>query len=104
MRRRLRKKKHLGEFREYSVSVRIGLRTGADFDAFLDDWIANAIEANGLQFGGGGRSDEIAGVVELGRFDVCQNNLQKLENWLASHEIVKSFRIGSLFDGWNLED
>lgn len=104
VRRRLRKKKHLGEFREFSVSVRIGLSPGTNFYAFLDDWITNAVEANGLQFGGGGRADEIDGVVELGRIDVCRNNLAKIEHWLANHDSVKSFQIGELFDGWHLED
>lgn len=104
MRRRLRKKKHLGEFREFSVAFRIGLSPGNEFYAFLDDWIANAIEANGLQFGGGGKSGDIGGVVELGRFDVCRNNLAKIEHWLANHDSVKSFQIGELFDGWHLED
>ena len=46
MRKRLRKKKHPGEFIDWDVAVTVNLIPGADFDRFLDDWIVQAIEAN----------------------------------------------------------
>ncbi len=54
MRKRLRKKKHLKEFREYGVSLVVEIHDGTEFHAFLDDFILKAVEANGLAFGGGG--------------------------------------------------
>jgi uncharacterized protein YggL (DUF469 family) len=59
MRRRLRKKKHLGEFQELGFAVRAGLRaglSGSDLEAFFDRWI-DAVEARQLAFGGGGGYD-----------------------------------------------
>jgi hypothetical protein len=49
MRRRLRKKKHLGEFIELGFLVRVELVPAVDhpgFDALLDRWI-DAVEARG---------------------------------------------------------
>lgn len=46
MRKRLRKKKHRGEFIDWDVTVNVNLVPGTDFDLFLDDWIEQAIEAN----------------------------------------------------------
>jgi uncharacterized protein YggL (DUF469 family) len=65
MRRRLRKKKRLGEFVELGFSVHVEFLPSLDntgFDAFLDRWI-DAIEARGLLFGGGGRQDSFEGFV-----------------------------------------
>ncbi len=55
MRRRLRKKKRLGDFIELGFVLRAELVPTLDdpgFDAFLDRWI-DAVEARGLVFGGG---------------------------------------------------
>jgi uncharacterized protein len=60
MRRRLRKKKRLGEFKELGFEVRVDMLLGLtreDLDAFLDRW-ADVVEARHLAFsGGGGGSD-----------------------------------------------
>jgi uncharacterized protein YggL (DUF469 family) len=48
MRKRLRRKKHLGEFRQFGFSVACRFRKGLsreEFDRFVDDFIADAIEA-----------------------------------------------------------
>jgi hypothetical protein len=55
MKRRLRKKKRLGEFRELGFEIRADLRDGiedADFEAFMDRWIG-VVDARQLAFGGG---------------------------------------------------
>ncbi|QDT80592.1 hypothetical protein Mal35_40640 [Gimesia maris] len=46
MRKRLRKKKHLGEFIDWDVAVTVNLVPGSDYETFLDDWIEQAIEGN----------------------------------------------------------
>jgi uncharacterized protein YggL (DUF469 family) len=61
MRKRLRKKKHVGEFQELGVELEMTLRAGVDFDEFLDAFLCDAVEANGLAFGGGGRDDLLSG-------------------------------------------
>jgi uncharacterized protein YggL (DUF469 family) len=40
MKKRLRKKKHLGEFTEWGVPVAIARKRKDDFDSFLDDFLA----------------------------------------------------------------
>ena len=57
MKKRLRRKKHVGEFRQTGFSVECRLRPGlspGEFDQFMDDFIDHCVEAHGLLFGGGG--------------------------------------------------
>jgi hypothetical protein len=56
VKRRLRKKKRVGEFRELGFGVRADLRPGiddAEIETFVDRMIA-FVEARQLAFGGGG--------------------------------------------------
>lgn len=100
MRKRLRKKRHLGEFQEFGVELSIMLCSDTDFEEFLDNWIANAVEANGLVFGGGGKAHECSGYLELGPRDIFRANLAKIESWLTSYGNIKSFRIDEPVDAW----
>ncbi|MDO8944223.1 MAG: 50S ribosome-binding protein YggL [Desulfobacterales bacterium] len=93
MRKRLRKKRHLGEFREFTVELKIELRPGTDFIQFLNDWIENAVEANGLQFGGGGKDLTCSGTLEIGRRPVSCERVQRVKQWLADHRDVAAFQI-----------
>jgi uncharacterized protein YggL (DUF469 family) len=52
MRKRLRKKKHVGEFQEFGVELELTLREGVDFATFLEDFLIHAVEANKLAFRG----------------------------------------------------
>ncbi|HUG94356.1 MAG TPA: 50S ribosome-binding protein YggL [Planctomycetaceae bacterium] len=101
MRKRLRKKKHLGEFQEFGVELSVVLRPQTDFDSFLDDFLEHAVEANGLGFGGGGKAPELSGILELGRRDVFRANLALVQRWLAAHDNVESFRAGEPVDAWH---
>ena len=38
MKKRLRKKKHAGEFKEFGASIAYALRDEADYDAFFDSF------------------------------------------------------------------
>ncbi|NQT87852.1 DUF469 family protein, partial [bacterium] len=67
MKKRLRKKKCIGEFAEWGREVMVTLRSAADFDGFLDTFIEQAIEANGCCCGGGGKGDTLEFIVQLGR-------------------------------------
>lgn len=100
MRKRLRKKKHLGEYQGFGVEITATLSRGIDFDAFLDDFIRDAIEEHGFAFGGGGRSAQFSGFVELGRRIVLQSNLEKVAAWLSADARVESFQLGAPVDVW----
>jgi uncharacterized protein YggL (DUF469 family) len=67
MKKRLRKKKRVGEFKVYGVPIAVKLAAGTDFDSFLDAFILDAIESNGCYVFGGGKKDRFVGFVELAR-------------------------------------
>jgi hypothetical protein len=64
-------------------------------NALLDRWLEEAIEPNGLQFGGGGLEDEWEGVVETcsGR-DVSDDDRMLVEQWLRTNPLIIDYRIG----------
>jgi uncharacterized protein YggL (DUF469 family) len=102
MKKRLRKKKHLGEFAEWGVPVAIARKRKDDFDSFLDDFLAQAIEANDCYFGGGGKEDRLEGVIELGKAsDRPEERLQKVLGWLAAREDVEKYASGKIIDIWH---
>ena len=101
MRKRQRKKKHLGEFQEFGVDIVVALQHGVDFDAFLDDFLRDAVEANGLAFGGGGTAQEFEGFLELGSRVVYVSNLTKVSTWLAADSRIQSFQLAEPVDAWH---
>ena len=88
MRKRVRKKKNLKEFKEFGCEIKIELDPATDFNEFLDDYIYNVIEKNGMRFGGGCTVEDFDGYVELGKRDIYQENINVLEQWLANHPSV----------------
>lgn len=100
--RRHRKKRHLGEFREFTVELKIELRPGTDFIQFLNDWIENAVEANDLQFGGGGKDLTCCGVLQVGDRSVADGHVRRMSEWLAAHRGVATYEIGEPVDACHL--
>jgi uncharacterized protein len=106
MRKRLRKKKHLGEFRKLGFDVDCRLKqdlSASDFDRFIDDFIEQAIEAHGLQFGGGGSPQMgwTGGISCEGRYDsTTEADRTIVENWLKLRNEVVSFRLSGFYDCW----
>ena len=102
MKRRLRKKKHRFEFREWGRQLVI-IRTRTDgFNEFLDSFIMEAIEAHDCRCGGSGKDDRLDVVVELGRdTDDSDGRLRNISAWLDGRSDVASYRIGPLFDLWH---
>ncbi len=100
MRKRLRKKRHLKEFREYGASLVVNIHDGTDFDEFLDDFILEAVEANGLAFGGGGSVALLEGYLELGCQSEYKVNLSTVDAWLAADSRVQRFKFGTPEDAW----
>ncbi len=100
MRKRLRKKKHVGEFRGYGVEFAATVKPGVDFDAFWDDFIVHGVAALGMSFGGGGSETHLKGFVELGQRASHVENLTKLSEWLAHEARIESYQIGPPIDAW----
>ena len=106
MRRRLRKKKRLGEFTEFGFSVRAELTPGVDdsgIEAFVDRWI-DAVEARGLGFGGGGGEIFEGFVVRMGRGSATEPDREALSTFLAHDSVVLRHEVGMLIDAWNAPD
>lgn len=102
MKKRLRKKKHFGEFTVWGRLLVI-LRNRKDgFDEFFDDFIEEAIESNGCYCGGGGNEDRLNVVVELGRLsDDPPARLRRITDWLDARPDVQNWRVGEEFDVWH---
>ena len=102
MKKRLRKKKHFGEFVQWGVPITIMRKRKDDFDSFLDDFVKHALEGNDCYFGGGGKEDRLEGVIELGKTsDRPEERLKEVIGWLETREDVETCVIGKIVDIWH---
>ena len=102
MNKRLRKKKHQGEFSEWGCQLVITRNRKDEFDEFLYSFVEEAIEANNCFCGGGGKDDELDVIVELGRMaDNPDGKLDKVTGWLDQRMDVVSYKTGEMFDLWH---
>ncbi len=104
MKKRLRKKKHRGEFVEWGRQLVITRNRKDGFDQFLDAFIEEAIEGNGCCCGGGGEPTKIDFIVELGRMSEDPDaRFSRVTAWLDSRPDVESWKAGRPFDLWHGE-
>ena len=102
MKKRLRKKKHRGEFTEWGRHLVVTRNRKDGFDEFLDAFIEEAIEANGCYCGGGGGENTLVVVVELGRCsDDPAARLKRITAWLDARPDVQGWRADDKFDIWH---
>ncbi len=105
MRKRLRKKLRLGEFREYGFDVSYRLRDGAsetEADDFLFRFLEQAIEANSLACGGGGGPPTFEFcVVSDHRGSPTEEQRSAVGAWLDAQGEVVSHSLGEFFDAWH---
>ena len=101
MKRRLRKKKHLGEFAEWGRQLIAIRNTKMDADSFQDAFIIEAIEGNECCCGGSLSDDKIDVIVELGRISEDPvNKFVKVTAWLDTRSDIEGWKAGPLFDLW----
>ena len=104
MRKRLRKQLHVGEFQELGCEVRFRVADNLSHDAFdavVDAFISQAIEAHGLLCGGGGKNPEWnVFVTREGRGSVTEEHRQAIETWLVVCPEINTAQIGPLVDAW----
>jgi uncharacterized protein YggL (DUF469 family) len=104
VKKRLRKKFHRGEFQELGCEVRFQVVDNLSHDAFdavVDAFISQAIEAHGLLCGGGGTNPEwTVFVTREGQGSVTEEHRQTMETWLTTHPEVNTVQIGPLVDAW----
>jgi len=98
--RRLRKKLRIGEFQQLGFPIEFRLRPGLTDEvtwAFWDAFISDAIESNGLMFGGG----ESGYVCGIDRTSASEKHRQVIESWLRGRPEVQSAQVGPLEDAWH---
>ena len=110
MRKRLRKKRHIGEYRQDGFSISCDFRrslTGEEFDHFIDSFITSAIEAHGLLFAGGGsRGSRWSGIVfrDHRYASVSDADKDQVREWLAGYSEIQSVALSDSWDIWHGED
>lgn len=105
MKRRLRKKKRLGEFKELGFEVKIALRAALDaptHNALTERFIA-AIEARNLAFGGGfGSDNQWNGFVSCyARGSATELDREAIRRWIAEQPEIVGHEVGPLRDAWH---
>jgi uncharacterized protein YggL (DUF469 family) len=105
--KRLRKKLHVGEFQEFGFLISFALPETVAYEiqnGFFDQFIAEAIEDNGLCFGGGIGGKESGGFVTAlkrqGRGGITEEHRALVKGWLAVQPLVTDIQIGELVDAW----
>lgn len=103
MKRRLRKKKRVGEFQELGFELTCALHpsTRAERDALLDRWIG-FVESRGLGFGGTVVEGRLEGfVTRLGRGSATAEDQSAVVRFLASEALALGCQVGPLRDAWH---
>ena len=102
--RRQRKKLRLGEFLELGFEIFAELAaplTDAERDALIDAFIEQAIEGNGLSFGGG-LGNDFGGFVtsERDRASATEEDREVVGAWLSKQCVLVNVKVGELCDAW----
>ncbi|MTW09294.1 DUF469 family protein [Pseudoduganella eburnea] len=99
------KKKYLGEFKElcFLFDAKLTNPLGTDWETFVDRFLAEVIEANGLAFGGGGDGKEFSGFVgAYKRYGKVEDSHRTLvREWLEKQSQLTDVNVGELRDAWH---
>lgn len=102
--RRLRKKLCVDEFQELGFEINLTYREGLDgkaVDAFLEAFLNDAIEHNGLGYVGG---EDYGFVCLARRGSVSEDQRGQVEAWLKGREELSEFSVSPLMDVWYPEN
>jgi len=104
LKRRLRKKFHVGEFQELGFEIFVNLKSDLSeikIYKFLDDFI-DVIEVNKLLFGGGGKENWEGFITSAKKYgSPTVEDREKIKIWLAKREEVIGCKTGDFLDAWN---
>lgn len=104
MKKRIRKKLFLKEFRELGFHVRFRFAedmTDEDLETQLDQFLTEVIEKQGLDFGGSGHHEWIGFVALDRRGSVTEEQRKSVADWLAGNAKVVEHDLSDLRDAWN---
>ncbi|MGF6393595.1 YggL family protein [Pseudomonas plecoglossicida] len=98
--RRLRKKLCVDEFQELGFELNLGFKEDLSdeaIDAFLDAFLAEAMDANGLDYVGG---DDFGLVCLANRGSVSEEQRATVEAWLKGRNELTTIEVSPLLDAW----
>ncbi len=107
MKKRLRKKKRVGEFQELGFGV--GLRLSSELsdeasDAFFRRFLKECIEDHSLVFGGGGDMLDWSGYVCAGKIKstgtATDAHRETVKQWFIAQSEIAEYYITPLIDAW----
>ena len=102
MKKRIRRKKHVGEFAEFGRQFVVRRNRKDDLEEFLDWVVDDVVEGNDCFCGGGGKDEQIDIIIELGRRDQGREDKRnRIERMLRKHPDVTEVLIGEEFDLWH---
>ena len=102
MRRRLRKKKHLGEFKQMGFEMEGDLRPElprSEEDAFIER-VLQWLEVRDLAFGGSIGGGAFGGFVSRDRVSATEDDRAALTTLLERDPAVSRHDVGALRDAW----
>ena len=98
--RRLRKKLCVAEFQELGCELTLNFKADLDdaaVDAFLEAFVADAVNANGLGYVGG---DDYGLVCLQKRGSVSEEQRAAVEAWLKTRSELTKAEVSPLLDVW----
>ena len=98
--RRLRKKLCVDEFQELGFELNLDFKEGLDdeaVDAFLDAFLTEAMDGNGLDYVGG---DDFGLVCKATRGSVTAEQRAAVEAWLKTRSELTKAEVSPLLDVW----
>ena len=101
--RRLRKKLCVDEFQELGFELNLDFKEGLDdeaVDAFLDAFLTEAMDGNGLDYVGG---DDFGLVCKATRGSVTEEQRATVEAWLKARAELTRVEVSALLDAWHPE-
>ncbi|HWV11089.1 YggL family protein [Pseudomonas sp.] len=102
--RRLRKKLCVDEFQELGFELNLNFKEDLSdeaVDAFLDQFLSDAMTANGLGYVGG---DDYGLVCLAKRGSVSEEQRAQVEAWLKGRSELVDFSVSPLIDVWYPEN
>ncbi len=103
MRRRLRKKLRLEEFREFGFELAFTLPADLSEAQVLDfgDELFDEVESRNLMLGGASGHRWDVFVTRAGRGSATHDDREALRAWLERHGLVSEVRVSELIDAWH---
>ena len=101
MKKRLRKKTFVGEFKEWGVTISITRSSEDGFDTFLDEFIEQGMEGNTCYVTGTSKENSLEGFIDFGRsLEQAEARLTQVRAWLDKRSDVTRYTMGQLTDAW----